>query len=203
MMSRCARFVAVSLLTCAFVLTGCSADPTDSGGAPVSGGSTGGAATTTAVPSTSAGGDEVAARSGGFTVVPPEGWGEATEHAAGIANIDLVLVSSRKVDGFANNLVVITVDGDEATLREELDKGREQMAAAGRTVAEAADKTVAGATAIGFTTTFQQQGIAVLTRSYAVHRSGKIYLLTLSSSQRDADHAMSEFDELTSSWVWA
>jgi hypothetical protein len=119
-----------------------------------------------------------------------------------VANLDLVLLSSRKVDSFANNLVVVAIDGDESTLREELDKGRDQMAADGRTVSDTPDVTVAGARAQGFTTTFEQQGIPVVARSYALHRNGKIYLLTLSSSQGDAEHAMSEFGDLTSTWVW-
>ena len=206
MMSRSTRVVAVCALMCAVALSGCSAAPAGpSSPAGTSGSATAGGPASTATSGSgtpSAAGDEVTARSGGFSVVPPEGWGEATDQAAGVADVDLVLLSSEKVDGFANNLVVIALDGDESVLRDELDKGRQQMAAAGRTVTDHADRTIAGAKATGFSTAFEQQGIAVLARSYGIHRDGKVYLLTLSSSQSDADHAMSQFDELTSTWVW-
>jgi hypothetical protein len=76
------------------------------------------------------------------------------------------------------------------------------MGAAGRTVSDAPDKTVAGVPAMGFTTTYEQQGLKVLARSYAVQRAGKVYLLTLSSSQSDSSHAMAELDELLSTWTW-
>ena len=205
---RHVRFVAVFVLTTTFVLAGCTAGGTasdgGSSGTPAATGSAGASttpiaasATTTAEP-----GDEVAGRSGGYTVVPPEGWAEATDKAGDVENIDLVLLSSRKVDGFANNLVVIAVDGDESALERELDKGREQMAALGRTVTDTPDRTIGGSPAKGFTTAFSQQGIDVIARSYAIQRNGKIYLLTLSSSRHDADHAMGELDDLASTWVW-
>ncbi len=204
MKSRPTRVVSVGVLTCALVLTGCSKDTT---GSPPS---VSRATATTSTGSTSdaagapmeAEGDEVRGRSGGFTVVPPEGWAEATDKADGVANIDLVLLSSRKVGAFANNLVVTVVDGDPSVLGDELAKGRQQLGAAGRVVSSAPDKSVSGSTAVGFTTAFEQQGIQVVARSYGVARGGRIYLLTLSSSQADAAHAMAEFDELLSTWAW-
>ncbi|CAN7264678.1 hypothetical protein LJR027_001088 [Terrabacter sp. LjRoot27] len=204
MKARPTRVVSVGVLTCTLVLTGCSKDTTasppsvSSSSAPSSSGSTsgsGGSATTTE-------GDEVRGRSGAFTVVPPEGWTEATDKATGVADIDVVLLSSKKVGSFANNLVVTSAAGDRSVLDDELAKGRQQLAAAGRTVSSAPDKTVSGSPAVGFTTTFEQQGIKVLARSYGVARGGRIYLLTLSSSQADATHAMAEFDELLSTWTW-
>jgi hypothetical protein len=196
------RVLSVGVLTCALVLTGCSKDTTASTPpAPAASSTTSpGSSTTPSTPT--AEGDEVRSRSGAFTVVPPEGWTEATDKAKGVADIDLVLLSSKKVGDFANNLVVTAADGDQSVLEDELAKGRKQLAAAGRTVSEAPDKTIAGATAVGFTTAFEQQGIKVLARSYGVQRGGRIYLLTLSSSQADATHAMSEFDELLSTWAW-
>lgn len=207
MISRPSRAVSVGVLTCALVLTGCSKGspdtPTGAASGSASGSSTGAAATPGSSTSTSeAAGDEVKGRSGGFTVVPPEGWTEATDKGNGVANIDLVLLSSKKTENFANNLVVISANGDQSVLEDELAKGKEQMGAAGRTVSEAPGKTVAGVPAVGFTTTFEQQGVPVLARSYGVQRGGKIYLLTLSSSQSDASHAMAEFDELLATWAW-
>jgi hypothetical protein len=207
MTARPTRVVSVGLLTCALVLTGCTKGPADgqatsSGQGPspssatASGTSTSGSATTTAQ------GDEVKGRSGSFTVVPPEGWTEATDKANGVANIDLVLLSSKKVGSFANNLVVLSSAGDQSVLDDEMAKGKEQMSGAGRTVSSAPDRSVAGAPAVGFTTTFERDGIKVLARSYGVQRAGKVYLLTLSSSQGDAEHALAEFDELLSTWAW-
>jgi hypothetical protein len=201
MNARRTRVASVGLLTCALVLTGCSKGPTASPSAtsPVASSVT----TSTTTPSASTvTGDEVRGRSGGFTVVPPEGWTEATDKATGVADIDLVLLSSRKVSAFANNLVVTSAAGDQSVLDDELAKGRQQLGAAGRAVSSAPDKTVSGSTAVGFTTTFEQQGVKVLARSYGVTRGGRIYLLTLSSSQADATHAMSELDELLSTWAW-
>lgn len=201
MMARPNRVLSVGLLTCALVLTGCSKDAT---GTSPSGSARPATASTGAGPSgtATAQGDEVRSRSGGFTVVPPEGWAEATDKAKGVAGIDLVLISSKKVADFANNLVVTAVDGDQSVLDAELVKGRQQLAAAGRTVSAAPDKTIAGATAVGFTTAFEQQGVKVLARSYGIERAGRVYLLTLSSSQADAAHAMTEFDALLSTWAW-
>jgi hypothetical protein len=207
MTARPTRVVSVGLLTCALVLTGCTKGPADgqatsSGQGPspssatASGTSTSGSATTTAQ------GDEVKGRSGSFTVVPPEGWTEATDKANGVANIDLVLLSSKKVGSFANNLVVLSSAGDQSVLDDEMAKGKEQMSGAGRTVSSAPARSVAGAPAVGFTTTFERDGIKVLARSYGVQRAGKVYLLTLSSSQGDAEHALAEFDELLSTWAW-
>jgi len=204
MTARPTRVFSVGLLTCALVLTGCTKAPTEAQPSSPNAGQSSSTQTPSGstAASTTAEGDEVRGRSGGFTVVPPEGWTEATDKAEGVANIDLVLLSSKKVGSFANNLVVIATDGDESVLEAEMAKGKEQMGVAGRTVSAAPAKSVAGAPAVGFTTTFEQQGIKVQARSYGVHRGGKIYLLTLSSSQGDADHALTELDELLSTWAW-
>jgi hypothetical protein len=204
MISRPSRAVSVSVLTCALVLTGCSqgSQDTPTGAASSAPVSTSSASSASTASSTTAAGDEVKGRSGAFAVVPPEGWVEATDQAKGVANLDLVLLSSRKADRFANNLVVISTNGDQSVLEDELAKGKAQMGGAGRTVSDAPARTVAGVPALGFTTTYEQQGHKILARSYAVQRAGKVYLLTLSSSQGDASHAMSELDELLSTWAW-
>jgi hypothetical protein len=217
MSARPTRSVSVGLLTCVLVLTGCSKGPADgqaspsdaapaspsasSPSSPSSTSTTSGSASSATGTATTEG-DEVRSRSGAFTVVPPEGWTEATDKANGVANIDLVLLSSKKVGSFANNLVVLTSAGDQSVLEEEMTKGRDQMTAGGRTVSAAPSRSVAGAPAIGFTTTFERDGVKVLARSYGVQREGKVYLLTLSSSQDDAEHALAEFDEVLSTWVW-
>lgn len=218
MTARPTRIVSVGLLTCALVLTGCSKGPADAQTTPSSAGqasssqstsqstspapsasSTGSSSGTSTATAT---GDEVKGKSGAFTVVPPEGWTEATDKADGVANIDLVLLSSKKVGSFANNLVVLSSAGDRSALDEEMAKGREQMSAAGRAITTAPTRAVAGTPAVGFTTTFERDGIKVLARSYGIQRDGKVYLLTLSSSQGEADHALAEFDELLSTWAW-
>ncbi|GAA2161735.1 hypothetical protein FHX52_3418 [Humibacillus xanthopallidus] len=203
------RWSAVSLLTVALVLTGCSKDPAATTAATAAASSTG---ATPATPATSPTGatttestqsDVVRARSGDFGVVPPEAWAEATDRAGDIAGLDLVLLSSRKVAGFGTNLVVLTSAGDDASAEAEIAKGREQMGAAGRTVSETPDKQVAGATARGFQTAFEQNGVKVVARSYGLARGGKVYLLTLSSAEQEADHAMTELDEILASWTWS
>lgn len=208
MILRPGRAVSVGLLTCVLVLAGCSQHPAGQSTGSASGPSTsaassaGASATGASTSAAEAAGDEVRARSGGFTVVPPEGWAEATDTAKGVADVDLVLLSSRKADNFANNLVVISARGDETVLEDELVKGKEQMGAAGRAVSEAPGRSVAGVPAEGFTATFEQQGVTVLARSYGFHRGGRVYLLTLSSSQADASRAMAELDEILSTWAW-
>jgi len=211
MIARPSRLASALAVTCVLVLAGCSKDAGATGGA--SGGASAGATSTTStIPATGTGttsagtgtaaGDAVPGRSASFTVVPPEGWAEATDRANGIKDIDLVLLSSKKVGSFANNLVVLSSPGDDQTLRDELDKGRTQLQAAGRTVSAAPDHQVAGATATGFTSTFEQQGIKVAARSYGLVHQGRVFLLTLSSSQEDADHALTELDEILTSWSW-
>src|SRR6478609_1863243 len=64
--------------------------------------------------------DVVRGRSGGFGVVPPEAWSEATDRAGTVEGLDLVLLSSRKVAGFSTNLVVLTSAGDDASVDAEI-----------------------------------------------------------------------------------
>ncbi|HET7800074.1 MAG TPA: hypothetical protein VFL38_06610 [Humibacillus xanthopallidus] len=207
------RWSAVSLLTVALVLTGCSKDPAATSAPTAAASSTAPTAaapttpatspTTGAITTESTQSDVVRARSGDFGVVPPEAWAEATDRAGDVAGLDLVLLSSRKVAGFGTNLVVLTSAGDDASVEAEIAKGREQMGAAGRTVSETPDKQVAGATARGFQTAFEQNGVKVVARSYGLARAGKVYLLTLSSAEQEADHAMTELDEILASWTWS
>jgi hypothetical protein len=199
MKARRSRSLTLGALTCALALAGCTSegDPGSSATSTASTASGTRASTGTATPSAT--GDEVLGRSGAYTVVPPEAWAEATDRAEGV---DLVLLSSRKVDGFANNLVVLGLDGGDEALHAELDRGRAQMEAAGRTVSDAPGRTVGGTPASGFTTVFEQQGITVVSRTWAVVHAGRVFLLTLSASRRDADHALTELDEILSSWTW-
>jgi hypothetical protein len=197
-----ARSLTVGALACALALAGCTSGDGAGAAATTTASATPDASGSTGTAGPSASGDEVLGRSRAYTVVPPEGWAEATDRAEGVAGVDLVLLSSRKVDGFANNLVVLGLDGGEETLHAELDRGRAQMEAAGRTVSDAPDRTVGGAPASGFTTVFEQQGITIVSRTWAVVHAGRVFLLTLSASRRDADHALTELDEILSSWTW-
>jgi hypothetical protein len=147
--------------------------------------------------------DAVTGRSHRFTVVPPEAWGDATSQAGGLADLELVLLSSRKVGNFGTNLVVTAKSGELSGVWDELATGRTQLASLGRTVSGAPDKLVGGERATGFTSRFEQQGVAVVARSYGLHRDGRIYLLTLSSAEQEADHAMTELDEILASWTWS
>lgn len=147
--------------------------------------------------------DAVEGRSGTYSVVPPDGWGEATEQVGQVPGVDLVLLSSAKVAGFSNNVVVHLGTGDAATLASELEKGRAQMSADGRVVSGAPAVTVAGVTATGFTTSFTQQGVKIVARSYGLQRDGRIYLLTLSSSQEAAATAAGELEAILDSWAWS
>ena len=192
------RTLSVILLSGVFVLTGCGTPATTPGSGPT--GSTGAAVST---PGATSAGGTLTGRSAGFTVGAPQGWTEATDQAAGVSGIDLVVLSSDKVAGFSNNVVVLSMAGDAASLDGKLAEGRSQMTGAGRTVSDLPDITVAGEPGRGFATSFDQQGIQVLARSYGVQHSGKVYLLTLSSSQEDADHAAQEFQAMLATWKWA
>lgn len=205
MTRRPVRALSVSVLTCALVLTGCTKQtPTGSSPSSVQSATTttDSSAADTASASTTGDSDALAGQSGTFTVVPPEGWSDATSQAGGVAGLEIVLLSSQRVAKFSNNLVVTSSTGDPSVLEAELAKGRSEMAAAGRTVSAAPDQVVGGINATGFTTAFEQQGVKVVARSYGLHRNGRIYLLTLSSSQEDADGAMAELDEIVSTWAW-
>ncbi|HKX69416.1 MAG TPA: hypothetical protein VJN29_19540 [Intrasporangium sp.] len=144
--------------------------------------------------------------SGTYSVLPPSGWGEATDEAtdeaAAIPGVDLVLMSSEKQAGFNTNLVVHVATGDAALLETELQKGREQLADQGRTLSDAPPITVGGSPATGFTTSFTQQGVEVVARSYGLHRDGRVYLLTLSSAKSVAEQAAAELTEIAGSWTW-
>jgi hypothetical protein len=211
------RWPAVTLLTLALVLGGCSAAPaptqatgevaSSASSGPAKGSVAGGAPSATTSSSAQAGAasqsDLVLSRSGDFGVVPPEAWAEATDRAEAVPGLDLVLLSSHKVAGFGTNLVVLISAGDDASVRTELTRGREQMAADGRAIADTPDKQVAGSTASGFESSFEQQGVRVVARSYGLSRSGKVYLLTLSSAAPEAAHALTELDEILASWTWS
>ena len=147
--------------------------------------------------------DAVQGRSGTYAVLPPQGWGEATDEVGAVPGVDLVIMSSEKQAGFNTNLVVHVAAGDAAVLDSELAKGREQLADQGRTVSDAPPVTVGGSPAIGFTTSFTQQGVDVVARSYGLNHDGRVYLLTLSSAKSAADQAAVELDQITESWTWA
>jgi hypothetical protein len=214
------RQLTAAVLSVAMLLTGCSGGSGEK--APASGstggstspspgtgtagsagaGTTSGAAPTDSTTAAVDAADSVVGRSGTYSVVPPDGWREATEQAGQIPGVDLVLLSSEKVAGFNSNFVVHLGSGDAATLETELEKGREEMSAEGRVVSDAPAVAVAGVPATGFTTSFTQQGVKVVARSYGLHRKGRIYLLTLSSSQAAAANASSELRAILDSWTW-
>ena len=146
--------------------------------------------------------DAVLGRSGTYSVLPPDGWGEATDAVGAVPGIDLVLMSSQQAAGFNTNLVIHVAPGDAALLTTELAKGREELADLGRTVSEAPDVTVGGVRATGFSTSFSQQGVEVVARSYGVHHDSHVYLLTLSSATAASTQAAADFAEILESWTW-
>jgi hypothetical protein len=209
-MPRSRRVVSVALLTCAFVLTGCSNEgsstsapawsstsstPAVSPSAAGSGPS--GAATS---PSTTSG--IVTGRTGTFTVTAPAGWTEASSQVGSVQGLETVLVAGEQTSSFSNNLVVVSVAGDEQTAKDELAKGRDALKGEGRALTEVPDQQVGGVRASGFGATFEKQGVKVLARSWAVPHLGRVYLLTLSSSQADADHALGQLGQILRSWQW-
>lgn len=141
-------------------------------------------------------------RSGDYSLKPLAGWQEVTERAGSVPNVDLVVLAPRQVSGFGNNIVVITIPGDRARLDAELTEGAKKMTGPDRRVSKGADITVAGVTATGFQTAYEEQGVKVLARSYGMQRNGTIYLLTLSSSQQDAPNAAKQFDQILRTWAW-
>ncbi len=98
---------------------------------------------------------------------------------------------------------MLTSAGDAAALEAEIAKGREQMGAAGRTVSETPDKQVAEWPRAASRPPSSSRASRSLARSYGLTRGGKVYLLTLSSSEQDAEHAMTELDEILASWTWS
>lgn len=209
-MPRPHRVASVALLTSVLVLTGCSkagapsGDPSASSTPASTSSSAGpapsetGTATATATGTTQA----MKGKSGTFTVVPPTGWRDASDQVGSVQGLETVLVAGEKTGSFSNNLVVVSVPGNEQTARDELAKGKDGLKQEGRTLTEVPEKQVAGVTAAGFGAAFEQQGVKVLARSWAAPHGDRVYLLTLSSSQEDADHAMAQFDQLLSSWQW-
>jgi hypothetical protein len=207
-MPRTRHVLPVALLTSVLVVSGCAAQEapgstpgsttTSFAGAPTSG--------TRPAPTpsgTALAGGSVTGRSGTFTVTAPEGWTEASGQVGAMTGLEAVLLSDQRTASFSNNLVVTSMPGDAQTAKDELAKGRQTLEGQGGTVTETPDKQVAGESASGLATAFEQQGIKVLARSYTLTHDGRVYLLTLSSSQEDADQAMAQFDEILSSWRWA
>jgi hypothetical protein len=209
-MPRSRGALSVALLTSVLVVTGCAQKETPDA-AQASTPSSTQASTTTSIPaaptngassaSTAAG--PVTGKSGTFTVTPPQGWTEASDQVGSVQGLEMVLLSDERTAAFSNNLVVTSTPGDSRTAEKELAKGRESLEGQGGTVTEAPDKVVAGVSASGFATAFEQQGIKVLARSYTLTHGGRVYLLTLSSSQEDADEAMARFDEILATWRWS
>jgi hypothetical protein len=146
--------------------------------------------------------DAVQGKSGTYSVLPPQDWGDATDEVGAMSGVDLVIMSSEKQAGFNTNLVIHVATGDAALLESELQKGQEQLADQGRTVSDAAPLTVGGTPATGFTTSFAEQGVDVVARSYGLHHEGRVYLLTLSSATSAAGQAAAELAEIAESWTW-
>lgn len=146
-------------------------------------------------------GAAVTSRSGGFSVEPAPGWTVATDQVTEVPGLDLALLSGERIASFNNNLVVIASNGDQAAADAELAKGRRQLGATG-TVTDLPPRQIAGEPAKGISTAFEQQGVKVVARSFAVHHQGTVYVLTLSSSPEGADVALTELDRMISSWTW-
>ena len=218
MTRRRTRIVSIGVLTVAMVLTGCNSGtlPSGSSGDGSGGGSRPPGSSSDPTPASAASisrpaqgeaavlpGGQVTGKSGGYTVTAPAGWGDATDQAGTqIGGLDLVLLSSKKVSRFSNNLVVIVANGDATMVRQKIETGRTRAAAEGREVSDVHSVQIAGVTAQGFTAKFEQKGVRITARSYGLAREGKVYLLTLSSSQDDAENALTAFEQITRSWTW-
>lgn len=209
-MSRSSRVVSVALLTCAFVLTGCANEgsstttPTPlsaSSSLAASSSSAGTADSGTATYASTTSG-AVTGRTGTFTVTAPSGWTEASSKVGSVQGLETVLAAGEQTSSFSNNLVVVSVAGDGQTAKDELAKGRDALKGEGRGLTEVPDQQVGGVRASGFGATFEKQGVKVLARSWAVPHQGRVYLLTLSSSQADADHALGQLDQILRTWQW-
>ena len=202
--ARSGRSTGVVAIVAVALASGCSTSPGAPGGAPSTPAVT--ATSPTPAPASSTqpidAADDVQGTSGTYSVLPPQGWGDATDEVGAMPGVDLVIMSAEKLAGFNTNLVVHVATGDTALLESELQKGREQLADQGRTVSDAPALTVGGSTATGFTTSFTQQGVEVVARSYALHHEGRVYLLTLSSAQSAAERAAAELTEIAESWTW-
>jgi hypothetical protein len=201
---RSARSVGVVAIVAVVLVSGCSTGAGTPGGSPSRAAVT--TTTPTAAPASSTqpidAADAVQGKSGTYSVLPPQGWGDATDEVGAMPGVDLVIMSSEKQAGFNTNLVVHVATGDAALLESELHKGREQLGDQGRTVSAAPPLTVGGSPATGFTTSFTQQGVEVVARSYGLHHESRVYLLTLSSAQSAAEQAAAELTEIADSWTW-
>lgn len=213
-MSSTRRSRVVVAAASALLLTGCASDSSQEGATGPStvstatsdtrSGSTPASTTGTAPGATGPvdATDAVQGRIGTYSVLPPEGWGEATDEVGTIPGVDLVLMSSEKVAGFNTNLVVHVAQGDAALLETELAKGRDDLAEQGRSVSDAPEITVSGSQATGFTTSFSREGVEVVARSYGLVHEGQVYLLTLSSAKSAATQAAAELAEIVETWTW-
>lgn len=209
---RSLRRASAAGVAVALLLAGCSdagsPSQTQTGSAGSTSAATGSTSSATAGASTGSpsgpvdAADGVTGRSGTYSVLPPSGWGEATDEVGAVPGIDLVLMSSEQEGGFNTNLVVHVASGDAALLESELAQGRDELADQGRSISAAPDITVGGLRALGFTTTFSQQGIDVRARSYGLHRDGRVYLLTLSSATSAAAAADAALADIVESWTW-
>jgi hypothetical protein len=206
MLRRSARFghsargAGAIAVVVAVLVSGCSADAGTPGASPSTPTSPSATSPSETQPIDAV--DAVQGKGGAYSVLPPAGWGEATDEVGAIPGVDLVLMSSEKRAGFNTNLVVHVATGDAALLEAELQKGREQLADQGRTVSDAPPLTIGGSAAKGFTTSFTQQGVDVVARSYGLHHEGRVYLLTLSSAKSAAEQAAAELTEIADSWAW-
>lgn len=201
-MPRSRRIVAVAVLTCVFVVTGCSTDEGPGTASLSSAPPTSATAPVPATSTTTSAGNSVTGKGGTFAVTPPKGWSEASDQVGSAPGLETVLLSEERNGSFSDNLVVTSMPGDAETAKEELAKGRQTLEGEGGTVTQAPDKQVGDTVASGLATAFEQQGIKVLARSYALTHGGRVYLLTLSSSQEGADEAMARFDEILGTWRW-
>jgi len=200
---RSVRSAGLVAVVAAVLVSGCSGDSGTPGASPSTPTATSPSATSPSETQPIDAVDDVQGKSGTYSVVPPQGWGEATDEVGAIPGVDLVLMSSEKRAGFNTNLVVHVATGDAAVLESELQKGREQLAGQGRTVSDAPPLTVGGTPAKGFTTSFTQQGVDVVARSYGLQHEGRVYLLTLSSAKSAAEQAAAELTQIAESWTWA
>jgi len=183
--------VVVALSVLALMLAGCG----DDGGGEKS-------ASTPAPKS-----DAPAAEGTGYTLQPPEDFGDLSDKFEGSAiRVDLAYAEKGGGDGFATNIVVIREQpGGEFELEDAVDVFTKQAEsqATDEGISEVEDREIDGVPAKSWA--FQRRGEdtgRIRQRQVVAVKDGAIYTITWSVAADEFDEQEATLDEILASWRW-
>lgn len=130
----------------------------------------------------------------------PEGWIDVTLQFAQ-EDLELAVRAERMTADFFTNLVLAREEPID-DLAEAIEEAADDIAGEDGDYELLDPIEIAGAEALGYTVTRTSQGVEVAQTQWWIERDDRLYVLTLSSAQSEAQAAQADLEEILSTWRW-